>query len=62
VIGSPSTVRAGLETVAAEYGAEEVVVLTITHSHAARRRSYELIASEFGLDQASPSSSVATAR
>jgi alkanesulfonate monooxygenase SsuD/methylene tetrahydromethanopterin reductase-like flavin-dependent oxidoreductase (luciferase family) len=62
VIGSPSTVRAGLEAVAAEYGAEEVVVLTITHSHEARRRSYELIASEFGLAQASPSSSVATAR
>jgi luciferase family oxidoreductase group 1 len=62
VIGSPSTVRAGLEAVAAEYGAEEVVVLTITHSHEARRRSYELIASEFGLAQSSPSSSVATAR
>jgi luciferase family oxidoreductase group 1 len=62
VIGSPSTVRAGLEAVASEYGAEEVVVLTITHSHEARRRSYELIAAEFGLDQASPSSSVTTAR
>ena len=67
VIGSPSTVRAGLEAVASEYGAEEVVVLTITHSHEARRRSYELIASEFGLDAAdqaspSPSSSVTTLR
>jgi luciferase family oxidoreductase group 1 len=63
VIGSPAVVRAGLETVASEYGAEEVVILTITHSHEARRRSYELIASEFGLsaDQP-PSSSVATAR
>jgi luciferase family oxidoreductase group 1 len=66
VIGSPSTVRSGLEAVAEEYGAEEVVVLTITHSHAARRRSYELIASELGLAAAGqpppPSSSVATAR
>lgn len=44
VVGSPSTVRAGLEEVAAEYGAEELLVVTITHSHAARRRSYELIA------------------
>jgi luciferase family oxidoreductase group 1 len=66
VIGSPATVRSGLEAVASEYGADEVVVLTITHSHAARRRSYELIASEFGLEAAgqapSPTSSVATAR
>jgi luciferase family oxidoreductase group 1 len=67
VIGSPATVRAGLEAVASEYGAEEVVVLTITHSHEARRRSYELIAAEFGLagsvqGSPSPSSSVATAR
>jgi luciferase family oxidoreductase group 1 len=62
VIGAPDTVRAGLEQVAAEYGAEEVLVLTITHDHDARRRSYELIAGAFGLDAAQPSSSVATSR
>ena len=39
--------RAGLEEVAREYGAEEVMVVTITHDHAARRRSYELIAEAF---------------
>ena len=33
----------------AEYGAEEVMIVTITHDHAARRRSYELIAEAFGL-------------
>ena len=33
----------------AEYGAEEVIVVTITHDHAARRRSYELIAEAFDL-------------
>ena len=49
VIGSPDTVRAGLEEVAAEYGAEELIVVTITHEHAARRRSYELIAEACGL-------------
>jgi luciferase family oxidoreductase group 1 len=49
VIGSPATVRTGLEQVAAEYGAEELVVLTITYDHAARRRSYELIAEAFGV-------------
>ena len=62
VIGSPETVRAGLEEVAAEYGAEELLVLTITHDHAARRRSYELVAEAFGLGAGQPSSSVATSR
>ena len=49
IIGSPATVRAGLEEVAAEYGAEELAILTITHGHEERRRSYELIAEELGL-------------
>jgi len=49
VLGSPATVRAGLEAVAGEYGADEVIVVTITHSHAERRRSYELIAEAFRL-------------
>jgi luciferase family oxidoreductase group 1 len=49
VVGSPERVRGGLEDVAAEYGAEEVAVVTITYDHQARRRSYELIASAFGL-------------
>ena len=62
VIGSPEVVRAGIEEVAAEYGAQEVLVLTITHDHGARRRSYELIAEAFGLAGAQPSSSVATPR
>jgi luciferase family oxidoreductase group 1 len=62
VIGSPETVRAGLGEVAAEYGAEELLVLTITHDHAARRRSYELIAEAFELEAGQPSSSVATPR
>ena len=46
-LGTPPDVRAGLESIAAEYGAEEVMIVTITHSHAARRRSYELIAEAF---------------
>src|SRR3954452_20518423 len=52
VIGTPERVREGLEEVAAAYGAEEVMVVTITHEHAARRRSYELIAEAFGLGSA----------
>src|SRR3954447_10054069 len=43
VIGGPDTVRAKLEAVAEEYGADELMVVTITHDHAARRRSYELL-------------------
>jgi luciferase family oxidoreductase group 1 len=49
VAGTPEEVRAGLEEVAAEYGAEEVLVVTITYDHEARRRSYELLAEAFGL-------------
>jgi luciferase family oxidoreductase group 1 len=54
IIGAPATVRDGLEAVAGEYGADELVILTITHDHAARRRSYELIAAELGLERRSP--------
>ena len=38
----------------ADYGAEEVIVVTITYDHDARRRSYELIADAFGLTAAQP--------
>ena len=44
IIGSPATVRAGIDELVAEYGAEEVIVVTITYDHGARRRSYELLA------------------
>ena len=47
----PEQVRAGIEAAAGEYGAEEVIVVTITYDHDARRRSYELIASEFALTE-----------
>jgi luciferase family oxidoreductase group 1 len=49
IIGSPETVRAGVQSLAAAYGAEEVIVVTITHDHGARRRSYELLAEVFDL-------------
>lgn len=47
--GTPAQVRAELEAIARRYGADEVIVVTITHEHAARRRSYELLADAFGL-------------
>jgi luciferase family oxidoreductase group 1 len=49
VVGSPETVRAQLQEVIASYGAEEVIVVSITYEHAARRRSYELLAEMFEL-------------
>jgi luciferase family oxidoreductase group 1 len=47
LVGSPALVKAGIEATAAEYGAEEVMVVTITYDHAARKRSYELLAEVF---------------
>jgi luciferase family oxidoreductase group 1 len=49
--GTPAQVRAEIEEIAAAYGAEEAIVVTITHDHEDRRRSYELLAEEFGLDE-----------
>jgi luciferase family oxidoreductase group 1 len=43
-VGSPETVRAGLELFAAETEADEVIVASAIHDHAARLRSYELLA------------------
>jgi luciferase family oxidoreductase group 1 len=61
VLGTPATIRGQLEAVAAEYGAEEVVVVTITYDHGARRRSYELIAEAFGLPGAAAATRAAAA-
>jgi len=52
IVGDAQTVKRGLEAVAREYGADEVMVVTITHDHDARRHSYELIADAFDLEAA----------
>ncbi|MBV9518398.1 MAG: LLM class flavin-dependent oxidoreductase [Hyphomicrobiales bacterium] len=52
VFGSPKRVREGIEAVASEYGAREVMIVTIVHEHRVRRRSYELIAEVFDLVEA----------
>jgi luciferase family oxidoreductase group 1 len=52
IIGSPATVRAGIEAVAAEYAADEVMIVTITYDPAARQRSYALVADVMGLQPA----------
>ena len=42
-VGSPATVRAGLEQFTAETGADEIIVAAAIHDHAARLHSYELL-------------------
>ena len=50
-LGPPDVVQQGLNSVVTEYGAEELMIVTITHSHQARRQSYELIADAFALER-----------
>lgn len=49
VLGTPAEVHAQLDQVATDYGADEVMLVNILPDHAARRRSYELVAAEYGL-------------
>jgi alkanesulfonate monooxygenase SsuD/methylene tetrahydromethanopterin reductase-like flavin-dependent oxidoreductase (luciferase family) len=49
IVGSPGTVVPQIRAVARDYGVDEVMVVTITYDHAARRRSYELLAEAFDL-------------
>ena len=49
VVGTPATVRRKLTAMAEALGIDEVMVVTIVHDHAARVRSYELLAQAFGL-------------
>ena len=46
-VGSPSQVADGLERLRDATGADELVVTTITHDHADRVRSYELLSKEW---------------
>jgi luciferase family oxidoreductase group 1 len=48
-VGTPQQVKARLLALAEEFGADELMILTITHDPAARARSYALLAEEFGL-------------
>jgi alkanesulfonate monooxygenase SsuD/methylene tetrahydromethanopterin reductase-like flavin-dependent oxidoreductase (luciferase family) len=44
IVGSDTTVKAGLETLVSETAADEVIVVTDTYEHADRLRSYERLA------------------
>jgi len=47
IVGAPGTVRLALDALAREYRADEVMIVTITHDHTDRLRSYELLAEAF---------------
>ena len=47
IVGDPAAVRARIEQMARDAGADEVMVVSNMHGHAERMRSYELIAEAF---------------
>ena len=49
IVGSPPTVRQGLERHAASYQVDEIMAVTICYDFEKRKRSYELLAEELGL-------------
>ncbi len=50
IVGNPQEVRDGIEQAVEEYRADEAIIVSIAYDHAARRRSYELVAEAFGLE------------
>ena len=52
IVGSPQSVREQLDRLVEATGADEVMVVTLVHDHAARVRSYELLAEVYGLEPA----------
>src|SRR5271170_1648955 len=54
IIGSPETVRAGMEALVAETRADELIVVSDVYEHPARLRSFELIAEAAGAARTAP--------
>lgn len=48
IVGSPATVRTGLEALVEETGADELIIVSDVYDHAKRLRSFEWIANEAG--------------
>ncbi len=48
IVGSPETVRKGLEALVAETGADELIVVSDVYDHPTRLRSFEIIAEAAG--------------
>jgi alkanesulfonate monooxygenase SsuD/methylene tetrahydromethanopterin reductase-like flavin-dependent oxidoreductase (luciferase family) len=50
IVGGPDKVRRDIERFCREYGADELIVLTMLHDFDARLRSYELLAETMGIN------------
>jgi len=50
-VGSPQTVMEKMSSLIADCQADEVMVMTAVYDHAARKRSYALLAEAFGIDR-----------
>lgn len=50
IVGDPTSVREQLDRLVDVTGADEVMAVTLVHDHAARVRSYELLAEVYGLE------------
>jgi alkanesulfonate monooxygenase SsuD/methylene tetrahydromethanopterin reductase-like flavin-dependent oxidoreductase (luciferase family) len=48
VVGSPQTVRAGIDALVAETGADELIVVSDVYDHRARLHSFQLISQSGG--------------
>lgn len=62
VVGEPDRVAAGLRDLVDAFGVDELILTTRVHSAEVRRRSFELIADEFGMTSAQPGGVAAPGR
>jgi len=58
IVGSNATVKAGLEKLVGDTGADEVIVVTDTYEHADRLQSYERVAGIASMIEANPTLAV----
>jgi alkanesulfonate monooxygenase SsuD/methylene tetrahydromethanopterin reductase-like flavin-dependent oxidoreductase (luciferase family) len=49
LLGDAASMKEQLEEMAAALGVDEFMLVTVVHSHEARKRSYELLAKAFDL-------------
>ena len=54
IVGSKATVRAGLEKLLGDTGADEVIIVTDTYEHADRLQSYERVAGTATMIEVNP--------
>jgi luciferase family oxidoreductase group 1 len=53
-VGSPATIREHLTRLSDQTGVREIMITTMIHDHALRRRSYALLADAFALSRTAP--------